>query len=105
MSEADILLDELGYKKYSEDEEKIIYKYGRETFRVSLTFDKRLFKKRESSYIKRLSVFLWRIGYDRLWTGGRWKTCPYNRDRDCNASLSWTVICNCLHSLGNLIKI
>ena len=67
--------------------------------------NKRLFKKRESGYIKRLSVFLWRIGYDRLWTGGRWKTCPYNRSRDCNASLSWDVICNCLHSLGNLIKI
>ena len=45
MSEADKMLEELGYKKYSEDEDKIIYKYDRETFRVSLTFDKRSFKK------------------------------------------------------------
>lgn len=45
MSEADKMFKELGYEKYSEDEEKIIYKYNRETFRVSLIFDKRLFKK------------------------------------------------------------
>ena len=45
MSEAYKTLEELGYKKYSEDEDKIIYKYDRETFRVSLTFDKRSFKK------------------------------------------------------------
>lgn len=39
MSEADRILKELGYEKYSEDEDKIIYKYDRETFRVSLTFN------------------------------------------------------------------
>lgn len=45
MSEADKMLDELGYRKYSEDEDKIIYKYDGETFRISLRFDKRSFKK------------------------------------------------------------
>lgn len=45
MSEADRLFEELGYRKYSEDEDKIIYKYDGETFRISLRFDKRSFKK------------------------------------------------------------
>lgn len=45
MSEADKMLNDLGYIKYSEDEDKIIYKYDKETFRVSLTFDKRSFKE------------------------------------------------------------
>ena len=45
MSEADKMFKELGYEKYSEDEDKIIYKYNRETFRISLTFDKREYKK------------------------------------------------------------
>ena len=45
MSEADKMLEQLGYIKYSEDGDKIIYKYGKETFRISLTFDKREYKK------------------------------------------------------------
>lgn len=45
MSKADKMLNDLGYIKYSEDEDKIIYKYDKETFRVSLTFDKRSFKE------------------------------------------------------------
>ncbi len=42
---ADEMLNDIGYVKYLDNEEKIIYKYERETFRVSLTFDKREFKK------------------------------------------------------------
>ena len=38
---ADEMLNDIGYVKYLDNEEKIIYKYERETFRVSLTFDKR----------------------------------------------------------------
>lgn len=45
MSKADEMLKDIGYIKYLDDEDKIIYKYERETFRVSLTFDKRPFKK------------------------------------------------------------
>ena len=41
---ADEMLNDIGYVKYLDNEEKIIYKYERETFRVSLTFDKREFK-------------------------------------------------------------
>lgn len=42
---ADEMLNDIGYVKYLDNEETIIYKYERETFRVSLTFDKRPFKK------------------------------------------------------------
>lgn len=45
MSEADELFEELGYRKYIENEDTLIYKCERETFRISLTFDKRIFKK------------------------------------------------------------
>lgn len=45
MSEADKMLNDMGYKKYLDNEDTLIYKYERETFRVSLTFDKRSFKK------------------------------------------------------------
>ena len=36
---------EIGYIKYLENEDTLIYKYNRETFQVSITFDKREFKK------------------------------------------------------------
>lgn len=45
MKTADEMLNDIGYVKYLDNEETIIYKYERETFRVSLTFDKREFKK------------------------------------------------------------
>jgi len=45
MSKADEMLEKLGYIKYLDNEDTLIYKYERETFRVSLTFDKRSFKK------------------------------------------------------------
>lgn len=42
---ADGMLNDIGYVKYLDNEEAIIYKYERETFSISLTFDKREFKK------------------------------------------------------------
>lgn len=41
---ADEMLNDIGYIKYWENEETLIYKYTRETFEVSLHFDKRDFK-------------------------------------------------------------
>lgn len=45
MKTADEMLNDIGYVKYLDNEETIIYKYEGETFKVSLTFDKREFKK------------------------------------------------------------
>lgn len=45
MSKGDKMLKEAGYEKYLDNEDTLIYKYERETFRVSLMFDKRPFKK------------------------------------------------------------
>ena len=42
---ADKMFEELGYVKYLDNKDTIIYKYERETFRVSLTFNKKDFKK------------------------------------------------------------
>lgn len=45
MSKADEMLNDIGYIKYLDNKDTLIYKYERETFRISLTFDKRAFKK------------------------------------------------------------
>lgn len=45
MSKADEMLNDIGYIEYLNNEDTLIYKYERETFRISLTFDKRPFKK------------------------------------------------------------
>lgn len=45
MSKADEMLNNVGYIKYLDNKDTLIYKYDRETFRVSLEFDKRSFKK------------------------------------------------------------
>ena len=44
MSAADEMFKEVGYIKYLDNEDTLIYKYDRETFRVSLHFGKRDFK-------------------------------------------------------------
>lgn len=45
MSKADEMLNSIGYIKYLDNKDTLIYKYERETFRISLMFDKRPFKK------------------------------------------------------------
>lgn len=60
MKTADEMLNDIGYVKYLDNEETIIYKYERETFRISLTFDKRPFKKTfhavEGLWVKKMKV-------------------------------------------------
>lgn len=45
MNKADEMLKDLGYTKYLDNEETLIYKHKSDFFEVSLHFDKRDFKK------------------------------------------------------------
>lgn len=45
MSKADEMFEELGYIKYLDNEDTLIYKHQTDFFQVSITFDKRDFKK------------------------------------------------------------
>ena len=49
MSEADKMFEDLGYKIYYNDDEKLIYKHQSDFYKTSITFDKRDFKKTVSA--------------------------------------------------------
>ena len=83
MSKADNMLNELGYIKYLDNEDTLIYKYERETFRISLMFDKRPFKKTFHTI-----EGLW-VANDKGWYTQEFKN---EWDKYCSAQGYWSSI-------------
>ena len=83
LSKADNMLNDIGYEKYLENDDTLIYKYERETFRVSLTFDKRDFKRTFHAV-----EGLW-VANDKDWYIQKFKN---EWDKYCSARGYWSSI-------------
>lgn len=84
MSDADKMFEELGYKKYLDNEDTLIYKKQTDFFRVSITFDKRDFKK----------TFYATEGYWVANNSAEWVTQQFKNDFDkyCSSNGYWSTI-------------
>ena len=84
MSEADEMFEELGYRIYLNNDDTLIYKKQSDFFRISITFDKREFKKTfnavESSWIAKNS---------EVWVTQKFRD---EFDKYCSANGHWSMI-------------
>ena len=83
-SEADKMFEELGYIKYLDNKDILIYKKQTDFFKVSITFDKRDFKK----------TFYAEEGYWVANNSDKWVTQEFKNDFDkyCSANGYWSSI-------------
>lgn len=81
MSKADEMLNDIGYIKDLDNEDTLIYKYDGETFRASLTFDKRDFAKTFEA-----TEGVW-VAHDEGWYTQEFKN---EWDKYCSAQGYWS---------------
>jgi len=84
MSEADKMFQELGYEIYLNNENTLIYKHQTDFFKISITFDKRDFKK--SFYAVESE---WVAKDTEKWVAQQFKN---EFDKYCSANGHWSMI-------------